>query len=235
MRPQDILSFRGAIFDLDGTLIESNGVWSSIDKRFLGRRGIAVPPDYFKAVSVKDFPAAAIYTKERFSLPETTDEIMAEWHEMAREEYANNIAAVEGAPKFLRKVRALGIKLALATASTGELYEPVLRRLGVLDLFDAFATTTEVPRGKGHPDVYLLACRRLGLSPGDCIVFEDIIEGIRGAKQGGFATAACLNSHYRRDWEEMKAEADWNFRSYVSQEGSDKENNNKEERLNNNE
>ena len=64
----DITNFKGHIFDLDGTLIESNGVWSKIDEEFLGRRGIAVPKDYFKTVSAMNFEQAAVYTNERFGL-----------------------------------------------------------------------------------------------------------------------------------------------------------------------
>ena len=60
----DFTKFKGIIFDLDGTLVESNGVWSQIDIDFLGKRGFAVPDDYGKVVSAMDFRQAAIYTKE---------------------------------------------------------------------------------------------------------------------------------------------------------------------------
>ncbi len=210
----DIARFKAAIFDLDGTLIRSNHVWSSIDRDFLGKRGFEVPKDYCKAVSVLDFPKAAVYTKERFSLTESIEEIMQEWTDMAIYEYTHRIETVEGAGDFLKRVKEQGVKIALATASSRELYEPVLKRHGLYELFDFFATTTQVKRGKGYPDIYEFACENLGEKPCDTVVFEDIIEGIRAAKAGGFTAAACLNDYYAADRDKLLSEADLCFESY---------------------
>jgi beta-phosphoglucomutase-like phosphatase (HAD superfamily) len=210
----DFTKFKAAIFDLDGTLVESNHVWSRIDEHFLGRRGIEVPADYFKAVSTMNFQAAAEYTNERFKLNENIADIMQEWQDMAVYEYSHVIGLVSGAGDFVRYLKARGVKLALATASSKALYEPVLKNNGLYEYFDFFATTEQVKRGKGFPDVYLFAAEGLGEKPCDCVVFEDIIEGIRGAKLGGFTAAACLNSHYKADWDRLKAEADISFCDY---------------------
>lgn len=209
-----LTNFKAAIFDLDGTLVRSNHVWSEIDKQFLGKRGFEVPADYVKAVSTKNFSAAAVYTKERFGLPDSVGSIMQEWQDMAVHEYTHVIAPVEGAEDFLRYLHDNGVKLGLATANSAALYEPILKRLGVYDLFDSLATTEQVERGKGFPDVYELACGRIGELPQNAIVFEDIIEGIRGAKMGGFTTAACLNEHYAADRDALIAESDLHFESY---------------------
>lgn len=206
--------FRGIIFDLDGTLIDSAHVWTDIDEKFLARRGITVPKDYCKAVSTMHFKAAAVYTNDIFGLNENPDDIVAEWYNMAIDEYSHNIFLKDGAENFLKKVKAIGIKIALATASARELYEAVLKNNGVFELFDFFASTDRVVRGKGFPDVYELACGELGLKPGDCAVFEDIIEGVLGAKAGGFTAVACLEGHFLGDCEKMKQEADFWFDSY---------------------
>lgn len=210
----DFSRFKAVIFDLDGTLAESSHVWSKVDRVFLGRRGIEVPADYYKVISSMDFPAAAVYTNERFGLNENIDDIMAEWHDLAVYEYANVIGLVKGADKFVRRIKESGLKIALATASTKELYRPVLKRNGIYEYFDFFADTSQVKRGKGYPDVYEFAAEGVGENPCDCVVFEDIIEGIRGAKDGGFSTAACLNKHYAEDWDKLRQEADFAFESY---------------------
>ena len=127
---------------------------------------------------------------------------------MALFEYANNIKAKPYASEYLHKLKKSGAKIALATASHKELYTAVLKSNGMLDCFDCFVTTDEAERGKGFPDVYLLAAERLGYDPDECIVFEDIIEGIRGARLGGFVTAAVINSFFPEDNELMKKEAD---------------------------
>lgn len=204
----DIKDFKGHIFDLDGTLTRSNHVWSKIDEEFLGKRGIKVPEDYFKQVSAMNFEQAAVYTNDRFSLGENIQDIMKEWFDMAVYEYTNVIELCGNAGEYVRKLKEQGRKIALATASTEELYKPVLKRNGILDQFDYFVSTEQVKRGKGFPDVYELAAEKLGLEVKACVVYEDIVEGIKGAKAGGFFAVACLNDHYSHDWDEMREIAD---------------------------
>lgn len=204
----DIKDFKGHIFDLDGTLTRSNHVWSKIDEEFLGKRGIKVPEDYFKQVSAMNFEQAAVYTNDRFSLGENIQDIMNEWFDMAVYEYTNVIELCGNAGEYVRKLKEQGRKIALATASTEELYKPVLKRNGILDQFDCFVSTEQVKMGKGFPDVYELAAEKLGLDAQDCVVYEDIVEGIKGAKAGGFFAVACLNDHYSHDWDEMREIAD---------------------------
>ena len=89
-------------FDLDGTLLDSNGIWLDIDIEFLGRRGISpVPEDYTDYVTHHSAPDAARYTRERFSLPETPEEIMEGWMSMARSAYAHTLPLKPGVPAFL--------------------------------------------------------------------------------------------------------------------------------------
>ena len=162
----DFSKFKGIIFDLDGTLINSSQVWSDIDRRFLAKRGFAVPNDYFKAVSTMNFTSAAEYTITRFDLKETIEEIAKEWYDMAFEEYAHNIFLKGGAYNFLSQLRAKDVKIALATASSKELYEAVLRNNGVYDLFDFFAHHVS----------------QRGVSPG---VHVDVVGGVRGHLRPG--------------------------------------------------
>lgn len=205
---------KAAVFDLDGTLIRSRGVWSEIDVQFFKKRGKSVPEDYCAAVSTMNFRTAAEYTKELLGISDSVDSIMQEWQDMAVYEYTHIIPEVDGAAEFLRHLKAKGIKIGLATANSEALYGPVLERLGVLGLFDSFATTAQVERGKGFPDVYELACQKLDVQPEYTMVFEDIIEGIRGAKMGGFKTAACLDELKSSERRIMAEEADICYENY---------------------
>lgn len=214
MQISELMQFDGMIFDLDGTLIDSGHVWHEIDRIFLSRRGFEIPKDYAKTVSTMNFIDAAVYTKELFSLDETPEEMIAEWAELAIMEYTNNIKALPHAAEFLAMLCREGKRIALATASNEKLYTAVLKSNGIYDCFDCFASTEQVARGKGFPDVYELAAEELGLTPDRCIVFEDIIEGIRGAKLGGFAAAACLYRVFQSDAETMRKEADIAFTDY---------------------
>ena len=96
---------RGAIFDLDGTLIRSSHVWSDIDVKFLAKRGFEVPEDYFKKISCMNFREGAEYTIARFGLNERAEDIVAEWFEMARYEYEHNICMKPHAAEFLMALR----------------------------------------------------------------------------------------------------------------------------------
>ncbi|MFQ9771119.1 MAG: hypothetical protein ACLRX4_06015 [Oscillospiraceae bacterium] len=77
------------LFDLDGTLIDSNGIWAEVDRTFLARRGYPYTKEYYEGVAHTIFPLAAVFTKEYCHLSESTDEIMAEWMELAKDNYAH--------------------------------------------------------------------------------------------------------------------------------------------------
>lgn len=179
---------KGAIFDLDGTLIDSMGLWRQIDEEFLGKRGLGVPKDYSAKIAAMGVEETAIYTKDRFGFDDTVEDIIKEWYDMALDAYSNRIMLKPGAGKYLRLLKGRGIKLSIATASDIKLVVPVLNNNKVLDLFENITTIREVDRGKGFPDVYLEAARKMELHPEECAVYEDIIEGIKGAKSGGFYT-----------------------------------------------
>lgn len=174
--------FKGGIFDLDGTLLDSVGMWAKIDHDFLGKRGFDVPDDYIISIGHLKFHEIAVYTIERFGLTETPEEVISEWREMARIEYSENVQMKPGAREYLLVLKARGVKLAVATALEQELYEIALRRNGIYDLFDAFTNIYEINGQKGTPDVYVKAAEKMGLTVDESVVFEDIIIGAKGAK-----------------------------------------------------
>lgn len=182
--------FDGAIFDLDGTLLDSMGVWREVDRRFLGRRGILYEEDYAEKMAALYYDLAAQYTIERYSLRETPQEVMREWDELARDEYINDVKLIPGAAEYLARLSAAGVKLAFATSNNDYLALPALETHGILHYFAAHAYTRETGKDKSEPDVYLLAAERLGMEPGRCVVFEDVPRCVRGAKRGGFRVVA---------------------------------------------
>ncbi len=199
-------SVKGAIFDLDGTLLDSLGAWADVDVRFFAKRGLNVPADYFDSIKTIDLKDAAVLTKTKYNLKDSCEDIVKEWLSMIADEYARNIELCEGAADFLRMLHRRNIRLGIATSCSPELFVPCLVRHNVKDLFSAYAITREA-KGKEFPDVYLLAAERLGLAPCECAVFEDILQGIESAKRGGFYTVAvCLPSS--PEYEAMKKAAD---------------------------
>lgn len=200
--------FRGAIFDLDGTILDSMWVWKQVDVNFLGKRGIQIPGDYVKDISAMNFKTAAEYTIRRFGLPETVQQVMQEWFDMAVREYAEDVQLKSGVREYLAYLKANEIKLAVATSSHEELFLPCLEKNKIYEFFDAFVTTMEVERGKDFPDVYEEAARRLGLKPSECLVFEDILKGVRAAQKGGFYVVAVEEEHSADEKSEIAQAAD---------------------------
>ena len=98
------------LFDMDGTLIDSNGVWKNVDREFLARRGIAYTPAYYEGVAHTILPLAAKFTKEYCRLTESCEEIIAEWMEMARDAYAH-VTVKPGVRAYLKQCRAEGRRI----------------------------------------------------------------------------------------------------------------------------
>lgn len=208
-------AFRGAVFDLDGTLLDSMHVWVDIDYAFLRSRGLPEEMAYFERIKQISIREAADYTIARYGLSDTPEALIAWWVEMARRAYHDEVPLKAGAHDYLMLLKEKGVRLSVATACAPELYIPALKRLGIYELFDAFASLHEVTRGKSEPDVYLLAAQRMGVSPTDCIVFDDIIDGIRGAKKGGMTTVGVYDDSSREQRSEIESAADYYIESFA--------------------
>ena len=198
--------FEGAIFDLDGTLLDSMYVWQHIDEVFFEKRGMTAPEDYGRALAGKSYRESAEYTIERFGFTQSWEEIVAEWTQMAIEEYSHHVKLKPCAREYLLALKEGGVKLAVATALPEYLYRPCLENLGILDWFDALCSTDETGgRGKAKGEVFLLAASRLGIAAEKCAVFEDVYEGVCGAKYAGM-TAFCVKDAASTHTHEKSAE-----------------------------
>lgn len=200
--------FKAAIFDMDGTLLDSMGIWAQIDIDFLSARGFDPPDDYMEKVCPMSYQEMADYTIRRFHLDEKPADLIQEWDDRAVAAYSRQVRLKEGAKEYLTFLKQQGIKLALATASGPPLFEPALKNNGVYHLFDAISHVAECARGKGFPDIYLLSAQKLGVAPGDCVVFEDILEGIRGAKAAEMYTVGVYDSYAASQTPAIKELAD---------------------------
>lgn len=183
-------NIKGVIFDLDGTLVDSMGVWAKIDVDYLNKLGHEVPNNLKEEITHLGFKEVAKYFKKRFNIADSEEEIMKTWHDMAYIEYKENIKLKPGAREFLKQLKESNIKIGLATSNSYPLLEVSLKSNDIFDLFDSITITGEVSRGKDFPDVYLLAAERLGLSPNECAVFEDILPAVKGALSAGMKVFA---------------------------------------------
>ena len=200
---------KAALFDLDGTLLDSMNVWSDVDVIFFSRRGIEMPEDYPRSISGKSYLGAARYTKERFGLDASVEEIAAEWTEIAREQYAFSVRLKPGAKKLLENLKAQGVRLAAVTTLVRALYEPCLMRNGIYRLFDLCLSTDEAgSSSKSDGRIFAQAAGRLGAEHAACAVFEDVCECIAAAKRLGMQAYLIIDPRSTHDPERAKSMAD---------------------------
>ena len=200
---------KAALFDLDGTLLDSMYVWRRVDELFFARRGMELPEDYSRAVASLGFRRTAVYTKERFGLPESLEAIMDEWSRDAQVEYGERVPLKEGSREFLERLRERGVRLCVVTALCREMYEPCLARNGILDLFEFVLTADQAADGnKKDGSLYRMAAERLGVSPADCVVFEDVPEAVFGAKKAGMRVYCVIDPHSTHRLDEIRAVAE---------------------------
>lgn len=181
---------QSVIFDLDGTLVDSMWLWHDIDVEFLEKRGLTLPETYQRDIEGMSFTETAVYTKELFHLSESVEELKEIWNRMAIEKYTYEVPFKPGAEEFLKYCKEHKISVGIATSNSRELVENVIEAQKISGFFDCIVTSCEVARGKPAPDVYLEAARRCAASPGNCLVFEDVVSGILAGKAAGMRVCA---------------------------------------------
>ena len=136
------------------------------------------------------------------------------WLDMAHFEYANNVRAKQYAAEYVRSLKKKGLLLGMATSNNPYLLKPCLDNNGMSGLFDCICYTSEVGVNKSSPDIYLYTAGKLGVKPEECMVFEDIIEGLKSSKSVGMKTIAIYDPSNVLYIDEIKATADRLIKSY---------------------
>lgn len=180
---------KGAIFDLDGVLVDTAKYHYQAWKRLANSVGVEFSLDdneHLKGVSRAESLEIILKKGNIEKSAEEKQSLMDvknEWYlELAAEMNADE--ALPGAIPFLESCKSKGIKIALGSSSKNA--PMILERLGITHLFDAIVDGNVVSKSKPDPTVFLTAAEKLGLAPSECIVFEDAISGVQAAKTGGF-------------------------------------------------
>lgn len=214
-RTMPLYQVSGVLVDFDGTLADSDWVWGIVNESFLRSRDIPMPDDYMSTVSALGMLAGCRYTKERFGLAESVQEIRDEWCDIADRLYEERVALFPGAADVVRSVRAAGVPVALVTLNSMQVLRSMDRRLGLTGMFDAMVTEEDLTQAKDSPEAFLLGCERLGISGrdhGSVIVFEDTPISVTTAMGEGFSTYMKLNA--RREHEDTSQFEDAMFRDW---------------------
>lgn len=201
------------IFDMDGTLLDSMGMWRNLGRDLFLRHGIRPPADLAARIRGLELPELAERCAS-LGVPGSSGSLEAELRGRIEQFYREWVYAKPGASDFLARLRAGGIRLYVATATDRSLAEAALERAGLSDYFQGMVTCREAGQEKREgPAVYERALKALGCDKRGALVFEDVLYAARTAKRAGFRVAAVYDA-----WEEPQAElrrlADYYIMSY---------------------
>ena len=201
------MEIRGAIFDVDGTLLDSMPMWGRLCDNYLLGRGIQPRPDLRERVRCMSVPVAAAYLQEDYAISATAETVLAEILAMADAEYRERLPLKPGAAAFLRALHARGVPMCVATAGDRTLADAALTRCGVRDLFVDIVTCADVGQDKSSPRIYERALERLDTVRANTAVFEDALYAARTAHDAGFPVVA-LRDDSEPQQETLRALAD---------------------------
>ena len=202
------------IFDMDGTLIDSNGIWKDVDTAFLAKRGLSYTKEFYEGVAHTIFPLAAKFTKEFCRLPESEEAIMAEWMDMAGDLYVTSVPVKPGVRAYLDKLRAAGERLIVVTSAVPVHCRTALTHLGLMPYFERIIFAHDLQLEKKDPQLWRLTAEMMGVAPEDCTLYDDSVEACRGAKAAGMHAVGVYDPYFAGTEPEMQAVCDRYIRSF---------------------
>ena len=183
--------YRAVVFDMDGLLLDTETLWHQAEVELFERHGATFSWDDKMAVIGTSFGFTADYFARRLARPPAEGPRRVE--EMIRlmpERGRRAVDARPGAVELVERLRADGVPLGLASNSPRFLVDDALATAGLTDAFGAIVTSDDVEHSKPAPDIYLLACARLGVAPSDALALEDSASGVAAAKAAGLTCIA---------------------------------------------
>lgn len=178
------MKLKGAIFDMDGLLFDTERVYQETWKEIAKERHIVLDRKFPRAISGTNGIYMCRVIEKYYQVSDGAP-IMEECMERMRQKLAVHVPMQEGVCEILQFFREEGIPMAVASSSSVQQIEANLRTAGIRDYFEEIVSGTEVENGKPAPDIFLLAAERLGLKPEECFVFEDSENGIRAGHAAG--------------------------------------------------
>ncbi len=185
---------KGAIFDLDGTLLDSMYAWFDAGEKYLKSLNVIPREDLTDSIKSMSLKQAAEFLKEQYALTQTTEEIMAGITKTVEDSYKYDIKLKDGVKEFLQMLQTNGVKMCVATASDKTLVEAAFDRLDIRKYFVSILTCSEIGYGKDEPVIYREALKKLGTEKSETYVFEDAYHAIKTAKADGFTVVGIYDS-----------------------------------------
>lgn len=192
------------IFDLDGTLVDSNTLWQEVDREFLSRRGLTITPEYVAMVTRSIFPIAAQITIDYYGVTDTAEEIMAEWESLADHHYRELVPLKTGAEELLKRLKQNRTPLTLFTASRPTLCYACLDHHHLTEYFDHIIFAEEIGLEKHDPACFQKLSELLELPPEQCTLIDDSPENCATANAAGMNTIGVYDAFRTNQQEQLR-------------------------------
>mgnify|MGYP005771021267 FL=1 len=200
--------FKGAIFDMDGTLLDSMPVWKRLTQGYLKQFGVHITDQDYAVTEGFSQPQVAQYFADRYPELPDAQSLMDGMDRLISARYEAIAKPKEGVLDFLEGLRRRGVKMAIATLTARRHAEKALRDRDMLDYFEFMLTIEDVGISKREPDIYLQAAARMGLEPASCVVFEDAPYACATARRAGFRVCGMVEPAYAAGEDELRACSD---------------------------
>lgn len=211
---------KAAIFDIDGTLLDSMPMWSDVCARYLISIGVVPEPDLSEKVFTMTLKEGCEYTKAHYDLSLSVDEIEEGIKSLIENFYYNEVLLKPGVKKFVEKLDSGKIPMVLATTGDEELASSALKRNGILKYFKKLYACGDYDTSKREKYIFMLAKSTLEEAAGTKLkcheigVFEDSLTAIKTAKETGFFVVGILDEESKDSWNEIKEIADCFYYSF---------------------
>ncbi len=214
-------NIKGAIFDMDGTLLDSMPVWHRLTQNYLKQFNVHITDEDFAACEGFSQPEVADYFLARHpELPLTRETMLGGMDALITSRYESIAVPKDGVLDFLERMRRQGVKMAIATLTARRHAEKALLDRDMMQYFEFMLTIEDIGVSKREPDIYLEAAERLGLAPADCMVFEDAPYAGVTAHRAGFQLCGLAEPAYAAGEAELRSVSDvFIERSYSELDG----------------
>lgn len=204
-----------ALFDMDGTLLDSMGYWKRVAIDYLQNFGVySLEPDVERQLETVTLLDAARLLIGRLGLKIQPEQCVQEMNDIMRSHYEQRIGFKDGVDQYLQKLANDGVPMALVTATSLELALPCLQRLNLLPYFDLTLSCESIGVSKQRPDIYLKAAEHFNAKPENGVVYEDALFAAQTAKSANFYVVGVYDEAYAHDWEQLSSIADYSLRSW---------------------
>ena len=203
----------GAIFDLDGTVIDSMMIWDTVAEDYLISLGIQPEENLHQDTESFTIKQTAGYFQKHYGITLSTERIFADWKAIIALKYKTMATLKPGIKDYLCYLKDKGVIVCAATATDRDISRETIERLGILDCFSNIFSCDENGRGKDDPDIYRRALEFLGTKKEETVVFEDTLFALKTAKKDGFVTVGVYDRFEKRQ-NEIETLVDYYVRDF---------------------